>query len=114
MRELRKYHVLIDDGAKRYLERRKLPDFIEGVKQAKNASGFSWEEFSRSLGLGKNVVGDWIRGNKKPLQYSQLNISKKLNIPYEEFLFKQNYKGEYPCGLRIADLCKMQVRIPCL
>lgn len=101
----------IEDGAKRYLERRQLPVFIEAVKQSKIKSGLSWQNFSRQLGLGKNVVYDWISENKQPSQHLQLTISQELTIPYEPFLFIQNDNGEYSCGLRICNSCQTEYLI---
>lgn len=99
----------IEDGAKRYLERRQLPIFIEAVKQEKEKSGMSWAAYSLSLGFSnKDVVYEWFRRDKKPSQQSQLHVSQKLNIPYEPFLFIQNEQGDYPCGLRICNTCQSE------
>ncbi len=99
---------LVADSAKRFLERRNIPLFIKAVKDAYKNSGMGLKPYSRSISLGKNVIGDWINENTKPSQKLQHEISKKLSIPFEEFVFKKNINNEYACGIRVCFSCKAE------
>jgi DNA-binding transcriptional regulator YiaG len=98
----------IEDGAKRYLERRQLDRFIDAIVDAKNTSGLSFVNFSIAQGHNKNTIYEWVRKEKRPSQHSQLTVSQKLGIAYEPFLFIQNEQGDYPCGLRICNTCQSE------
>ncbi|WAU72394.1 helix-turn-helix domain-containing protein [Acinetobacter sp. TR11] len=84
---------------------RDIDGFLASLKERLKDRGLSVKQIQINLGFNKKVIYSWLRGEKIPSQKYQVAVCEYLDIPYHKLALTPNEQGDYPCGMRVCNVC---------